>query len=247
MSVSTRGQTGHFKFLVALIVLGSTAATVTSAGNHPLLQGFPVPVPENIVVRVQDSGTNDGVGTGNEGGGVAGYGGSDEGYSGDEGGGVNVSSTSGAASLAAKTPQAIGQALHRAAIFCDNLPGTEYAIDCIAYEYWEIQKQLPDYGETSDIKKVLKETSKKLRKLAADNSSPTKRPARVSQGNRKFSRALIPVDRRKLPALKREAVAIINNGATLLIRASGDSNRKRAQYQQIAKSMQTGAIMLRSL
>lgn len=224
MNSSSLDPTGQFKALVLLAGVSFGAATAATAGDQPVMLGFPVFVPNSVVVPVQEEGSRGDYG----------------------GGGAGISPASGAPVIA-NTPRAVGQALERATKFCESLPATEYTIDCLAYEYWEIQKQLPDYGEMSDVKKVLAETSMNLRKLAADNPSPSKRPARVSQGSRTFNRALVPVDRNKLPALKREAATIINNGATLLIRASGDSNRKRAQYQQIAKSMQTGAIMLRSL
>ena len=146
-----------------------------------------------------------------------------------------------------KTPQEISRALAEATEFCKSLPGDGYLIDCLAYEYWEIQRQLPDFGETAEVKQILKDTSKKLRRLAVDNQSKSHKPLRVTRGGKKLNRALVAVDPKRLPQLNQQAATIINNGATLLLRASGDSDRKRAQYQQIAKSMQTGAILLRSL
>lgn len=151
------------------------------------------------------------------------------------------------ASSPMNSPIAVTRALDAATKFCRNLASDEYTIDCLAYEYFEIQRGLPDVGEMAKVKKVLADTSKQLRELARSNKSTTKPPIRVSKGGEKFDRALIPVATPKLPQLSREAARIVNNGATLIIRASGDSNRKRAQYQQIAKSMQTGAILLRSL
>ncbi len=232
MSIRAQGRIYRYQLFAALVV-GFAAAPSVKAGDQTVMLGFPVFIPHGIVIPVQD-----GTGEGSEG--------NDGGIS-DAGGGVNYSSANGTLGKGANLPQAIGQALQDASKFCKNLTGAEYAIDCLAYEYWEIQKQLPDYGKMSEVKQVLAETSKKLRKLASDNQSRTKRPVRVTKGSRKFNRALVPVERAKLPKLTRDAATIINNGATLLIRASGDSNRKRAQYQQIAQSMQTGAIMLRSL
>lgn len=230
MNIRIRDRICWSKTFAAFILACGVAMPSARAGDQPVMLGFPVFVPPINIIPVQEDG--------GEGG---------EGSVSDAGGGVNFAPSSGALSQAANVPQAIGQALRNATKFCSNLPGNEYAIDCLAYEYWEIQKQLPDYGQMAEVKQVLAETSKKLRKLATDNQSRAKRPVRVTKGKRKFNRTIVPVERAKLPRLSREASAIINNGATLLIRASGDSNRKRAQYQQIARSMQTGAIMLRSL
>lgn len=214
---------------VAFFVLGMTAGSMpASAGGQPPMFGFPVFVPDDIV-RVQSE----------EG----------HGYGGGYGGGPQSTSRQSppTASSPMNSPVAVTRALRSSTLFCGNLPGSEYTIDCLAYEYWEIQRQLPDVGEMAEVKKVLADTSKKLRALAKANQSTTKSPIRVTKQGQRFNRALVPVQRQNLPKLSRDAATIINNGATLLIRASGDSNRKRAQYQQIARSMQTGAILLRSL
>ena len=225
MSVQNNSFYGLRKLIAAFVLATSAGSLQVTAGEQPVMLGFPVFVPNTIVAPIQK--VNDGYGGGGE--------------------GVGVPPKANTSGTATSSPQSVGLALQNATRFCNSLPGTEYTVDCLAYEYWEIQKQLPESGEMADVKKVLANTSKQLRKLALDNQSSTKRPVRVTQGNRRLNRTLVPTESAKLPGLKREAAAIINNGATLIIRASGDSSRKRAQYQQIARSMQTGAIMLRSL
>ncbi|MCA9568097.1 MAG: LysM peptidoglycan-binding domain-containing protein [Myxococcales bacterium] len=39
----------------------------------------------------------------------------------------------------------------------------------------------------------------------------------------------------------------VNDGKTMLLRATGDSDRRRAQYNSIQRSGQTGSILLRSI
>ncbi|UYV37333.1 hypothetical protein N4R57_20690 [Rhodobacteraceae bacterium D3-12] len=215
----------------AILAAGLTTApsTVSASSQSPFFDA-PIVAPDryvpDIVVRVQ----------------------SEEG-SGEYGGEGPTTGTPSppTASSPMNSPIAVTRALRSATQFCGKLTGGAYAVDCLAYEYWEIQRQLPDVGEMAEVKKVLADTSKKLRALANANQSKTAKPIRVSKSGKRFNRVLVPVQRQKLPRISRDAARIINNGATLLIRASGDSNRKRAQYQQIAKSMQTGAILLRSL
>lgn len=144
----------------------------------------------------------------------------------------------------------IAQEFERATAFCRKLADSAYAVDCIAYEYERIARSLPHSGEYSEVRKVLRDTAKKLRKLARDNQSTVKPEVRLKQGGAKpraTGRNIVPVRRDRLPQVAREAAVIINQGAGLLLRTTGDSDRLRAQYQQIARSMQTGATLLRSL
>ena len=212
--------------------LGSRA--LLAAGDQPVAPGLQMAFPDLLIVPAQDTGE------GNIGGDD--YGGD---YDGDSGGGPGIAAPLGPISNAA----GVARAVDAATDFCQRVPA-EYAIDCLAYEYWEIQKRLPDFGEMAEAKQVLKQTASELKQLAASNPSRSKPSARIkSRGPkpRETTRSIVPVDTAKLPELKLEAARIVNNGATLLLRATGDSDRKRAQYQQIAQSMQTGAIFLRSL
>lgn len=212
--------------VAVLLAIGLMSAPSygSASGQLPLID-LPVLAPQGIL-RVQSE----------EGG---------QGYSGEGPPKGTLSPPTAASPM--NSPVAVMRALRSSTRFCGKLAGESYTIDCLAYEYWEIQRQLPDVGEMAEVKKVLADTSKQLRALANANQSKVKNPIRVSKAGKRFNRVLVPVQREKLPQLSRDAARIINNGATLLIRASGDSNRKRAQYQQIARSMQTGAILLRSL
>jgi len=210
---------------VALSFVAPPRATL--AGSQPVMTGGTVFIPDLPIVRIQST---------DEGAGDSQYGG---------GGGNTFLKVA-----AFKTGAQVSQAIREAHGFCSRLPSAEYSIDCLAYEYWEIQRRLPDYGELAEAKKVIRDTAAQLKKLAADNRStiaPAVRISRAGPNPKRTNRDIIPVERSKLPQLSREAAKIVNDGATLLLRATGDSDRLRAQYQQIARSMQTGAIMLRSL
>ena len=203
--------------------LGSRA--LLAAGDQPVAPGLQMAFPDLLIVPAQETGEGN--------------------YGGGDYGGPGIAAPLGPISNAA----GVARAVDAATDFCQRVPA-EYAIDCLAYEYWEIQKRLPDFGEMAEAKQVLKQTASELKQLAASNPSRSKPSARIkSRGPkpRETTRSIVPVDTAKLPELKLEAARIINNGATLLLRATGDSDRKRAQYQQIAQSMQTGAIFLRSL
>lgn len=227
MSFKNIIPTSAVAFIMAL--LGSSL--VQAAGSPPATSLYQSFAPGMQLIPAQSTGE----GT---------YGGSD--YGGDDYG----DGQTGAAALAPiTTAGGITKALGEASEFCQRVPA-EYAIDCLAYEYWEIQRRMPHSGEFDEAKKVLRKTATELKQLAAKNRSRSKPPATLKRGGAKprtTTRRIVPVETANIPELKLEAARIINNGATLLLRATGDSDRKRAQYQQIAQSMQSGAILLRSL
>ena len=91
-----------------------------------------------------------------------------------------------AVAKAARAGKKVADSIEAATQFCRQLPDASYAIDCMAYELWEIQKSLPDSGEFADVKKVIADTSKQLRELAEDNQSRSKRPNSGLQGQPHF-------------------------------------------------------------
>jgi hypothetical protein len=198
------------------------------AGSRPVIIGPPIVfVPNDMVIRVQSD----------EGGG--------RNEQGNEGGGAGPG-----APPPLTTGSGISSALQDLTTLCRNLGDSSYAISCLAAAYEAIANRIPQYGDMAVTRAVLLDTSKKLRMLVSENWDATKPPLRVStRGNKplKLNRSLRAVREQSLPKVARQAEVIINNGATVLLRATGDSDRIRAQYQQVARSMQTGAIMLRSL
>jgi hypothetical protein len=144
----------------------------------------------------------------------------------------------------------ISSALQEVTTLCRNLGDSGYSISCLAAAYEDVARRIPQYGDMAQVRETLLDTSKKLRALVAANQDTKKPPLRVSTRGKKplkLSRSLRAVREDAMPKVARQAEVIINGGASVLLRATGDSDRIRAQYQQVARSMQTGAIMLRSL
>ncbi|MBU2980580.1 hypothetical protein KO498_02020 [Lentibacter algarum] len=152
--------------------------------------------------------------------------------------------------VSAPVSGAIAIELKEAARFCGKIKGQEYAIDCLAYEYARIAAALPDTGDYAVIKKELEVASTKLSAVVSKNRSKTLPAGRVVQGGpkpRRTARALRPVATEALPAATAEAVKIIEETQTVLIRSTENSTERRRQFQQIVASMDTGTILLRSV
>ncbi|MBY6089206.1 hypothetical protein [Maritimibacter alkaliphilus] len=157
--------------------------------------------------------------------------------------------TSAAEASAAET-QKISNALGRSTSFCNALTVDAYKIDCLAYEYWQISEQLPRTGDYAEVQKTLADTAAKLKALAKANQSstlPAGRARSTGAEARRTTRALVPVAPERLPQLKEQAAAIVEEAQTVLLRSAGNSERRRAQFQRISAAMETGTILLRAI
>ncbi len=144
----------------------------------------------------------------------------------------------------------VAAALRQAARFCDLIPERVYLIDCYASELRRIAQDLPPAGDYAKARAALNAAGKEMEALVKANLDPTKPPLRVRSGGarpKSSARRLRAVTPAAAPRVAREAVEIIDRTQTVLLRATGNSDRRRAHYQQIAQSMETGTVMLRSL
>lgn len=138
----------------------------------------------------------------------------------------------------------------QATTFCSAIAQQEYVVDCFAYEYWDIAEDLSDEGAEGEVKQVIEDTARKLDAIVRENRTTALPTGRARQGGatpRVTDRALIPVAPAAVPEVAQEAVIAIEEAKTILLRASENSDRRRAQFQQVVESMDTGTILLRSL
>lgn len=147
------------------------------------------------------------------------------------------------------TTTAIVNAINEANAFCSSVSQPEYVVDCFAYQYEEIAKSLPTTGDYAEVRQNLADTAQKLEAVAQRSRSVAKPAARLSGGPSGVTtkRAIIPVETAALPQAREEAAQIIGEAATILLRSTENSDRRRAEFQRIAEAMQSGTILLRSL
>ncbi|MGB3245135.1 MAG: hypothetical protein WBB25_11410 [Sulfitobacter sp.] len=132
---------------------------------------------------------------------------------------------------------------------CANLPQKEYTVDCLGERMAELAETLPDAGDYVEAKAVLEDTAQKLRSVARRNRSATKPVARVRSTVRStpvVTAPLTPVKTEAVEASLAEAVQILDEAETTLLRSTGSSDRRKVHYQAMAAAVGSNKILLRS-
>ncbi len=153
---------------------------------------------------------------------------------------------SGAASIL--TTDRIVSEISAAAQFCGSLAETSYLVDCLGERLEVIGEALPD-GDYAEARKAIAAAGKKLEALARANRDPEQPRGRaVSTGpdRQATSRPLTPVRPAAQAAVNRQALAILEEAETVLLRSAENSTRRMAHYQRISEAIGSNKVLLRS-
>ncbi|RYH11104.1 hypothetical protein [Tropicimonas sp. IMCC6043] len=183
----------------------------------------------------------------------------ERGYSNDRGG--SNAARSGAASIVelahvapgtafnAGTTKTILSALRQGTAFCQQLAQREYVLDCLAYQYWEVQRRLPGTGDYADVRAALRGAAGELETLAKRNKSSSAPSARLSTagGRATTTRAIVPVATGRLSAAGDRGADLVAQAQSQLLRSPSRSRPGGESLVQIAQALDSGAALLRSL
>ncbi|SDE44286.1 hypothetical protein [Ruegeria marina] len=149
----------------------------------------------------------------------------------------------------AATTGRIVNALNAAAEFCRAKADRAFALDCMNYEYWKIVETLPETGEYAEVRVALEGVATRMSGLVTRHrdSSPAQTLSRTGIQPKVTTRKINPIVAPAISSSAREAADAIAEAQTLLLRSTGNSDLRRAQFQRIAQAMESGAILLRSL
>jgi hypothetical protein len=148
------------------------------------------------------------------------------------------------------TNATIVTSLQAATRYCTPMVATEYVIDCLAERLGNLSKQLDGQDGFEEVQAILETTAKDLNQIARQNRSVTLAPATFAtqgQTSVQTTRRLIPVDEGKLEDAVSQALAVIAETETLLLRSADDSTDRSIQFQQIAAAVGSNKVLLRSL
>ncbi|MCX7560414.1 hypothetical protein OS190_12625 [Sulfitobacter sp. F26204] len=154
--------------------------------------------------------------------------------------GVSTASTS--------ATNAILSQLEKGADLCEKTPGA-YEIDCLSLNYRETAKKLAERGDYGEARTVLLDTADQLDALVQSNRDSTKPRIQVkdkSNGRKLHKRALTPVKPQSLARVKRQAIPILEEASTKLLRSASSSSTKSVHYQRIAAAVSSNKVLLRS-
>ena len=144
------------------------------------------------------------------------------------------------------------QGLTAARAFCGGINDQTLNVDCLAERLAEIGEEVPDDTDYVEVRSVLNDTAGKLSDLARANrdsgrgritaTQPGPEPGTVLA---QTTRPLVPVEAASVAAVNAEAVAILEEAETILLR-SADTGEQRTQYSRIADALDSNKVLLRS-
>ena len=132
---------------------------------------------------------------------------------------------------------------------CGGIPSV-YRIDCLADQFALVANDLPATGELGDLKIALSSAAKELAKIARKNRDP--RAARVRPisntipGQPQASRALRAVREMRQAQAEQQALAVVDQLATVLLRSADTATRNSIYIARIAQAVDSNKILLRS-
>jgi len=143
----------------------------------------------------------------------------------------------------------ITQQLEAANDLCSGMDQA-YGVDCLANQYEQIAKSLPNRGDYVPIKKALIKASEELAALVRENQDPALpviRPkSKAKSPKAKTTRALVPVRKRSIAKVKKAAVKIVEEAQTVLLRSAENSRRRKIPYTKVAAAIGSNKVLLRS-
>jgi hypothetical protein len=124
-----------------------------------------------------------------------------------------------------------------------------YRIDCLRQGLEMTAASLPDNGEYSQAKRILKKASRRLANIVntyRDPAAPTLEIPANSNPRFKRRRQLTAIRREATPEAMARATQVIQEATTELLRSGENSERRYAHYQQISVAVDSTKVLLRS-
>lgn len=139
--------------------------------------------------------------------------------------------------------------LASAKVFCGGIDKSAYRVDCLAERLQVVSDTIPEGSDYDEVRQVLNETSADLARLARtnrDTSLPSAPASRRTDSADRTTRALTPVSSAAQAEVGRQAIAILEEAQTQLLRSAEGSNSRSIQYAQISQAIDSTKVLLRS-
>ncbi|TDE37489.1 hypothetical protein [Antarcticimicrobium sediminis] len=174
--------------------------------------------------------------------------------------GAGKSSPSGSSRPTDETPSEATTAqvvatLQQATRYCSWLKRDgkgEFVVDCLAERLDDVNRRMAGTGGYEEVRAVLEQTTRDLHRIARDNRAAGQRATRFRTQDAdgkvtRTNRALVPVDPARQQAAVAQALAVIAEAETRLLRSASDGTASGAQFQRIAAAVGSNKVLLRSL
>lgn len=137
--------------------------------------------------------------------------------------------------------------LAAARLFCQQLKDPTLQVDCLSDRLENVAAEIPEDTDYDEVRSILAQTSADLGALARKNRDRDRGRVTASQpgrGEAGATRPLRPIAPASLAAVNAEAVAILDEATTQLLRSA--DTRNRSQYARIAQALESNKVLLRS-
>ena len=122
-----------------------------------------------------------------------------------------------------------------------------YVADCLAERLATLSQDASGLHGHKELKQILRDTAEELRLLVRENSDGDAPRARISSADgQRSTRPLVAVPPSRRPSVHRQAIAILEEAETQLLRSSTQSAARASQYQQVAAALGSNKVLLRS-
>lgn len=125
--------------------------------------------------------------------------------------------------------------------------GGGYLADCLAERIEALSKDASKMAGHDEMRQILKETAEELRLLVRENRDIAKPRARLRGADgQSSSRPLVAVAPDRIESTHAQAVRILEEAETRLLRSANQSAERANQYRQIAEALGSNKVLLRS-
>ena len=143
----------------------------------------------------------------------------------------------------------LASSLASARAFCGELDNSAYQVDCLAERFSVVSDSIPEGSDYDEVRKLLNTASQDMAKLARNNRDrdlPRGQAARVGGAEERTTRPLTAVSAESQEVVNQQAISILEEVQTQLLRSASGSQSRSAQYAQIVQALDSSKVLLRS-
>jgi len=151
--------------------------------------------------------------------------------------------------LSQSATAAVSDVIANVAVGCEDLP-VEYRIDCLGKGLTLLaRKVVPARGDYREMKHELRRAGNRLRSIARQNrdrAKPVIAHIQTTGRGGSSARRIRPIKQEALQQATEEAIGVIREAQTRLLRSDEGSQRRRVHYQAVSRSLDSAIRILRS-
>lgn len=132
---------------------------------------------------------------------------------------------------------------------CGKLP-TEFHVTCLRDRLGEVARALPESGDYAPMREALTQAVDRLGAVASQNAetgAPTRQfHFKDRKGEVTATGALVPLEQAAIPSAHAQAIQILEQTQTILLRSAENSRKRAVHFERISDTLDSSKVLLRS-